>query len=384
MRILLVSMRSIHFYRWVDQLKGQGHEILWFDIRSGGTIVPALEGIEQIVDWKLRWNFPARYWIKVKFPWLYNFLDRFNSRSLEKSVENVLDNFKPDLVHSFAIYVSCAPILNVMKRRPRLKWVFSSWGSDLFFMEKNREGLKEIEEVLERMNYMFNDCHRDKKIAIKNGFNGKSLGVYPGGGGYDLDACKAIELGHKKRKLILVKGYQARHGQAIPVLQAILKLALKLASFEIVFFGTDPEVIQFYKNLIRKSALNISFLGSISHDELLKLYGRALIYLGNSESDGMPNTLLEAICLGAYPVQSNPGGATEEIITDKLNGRLIHDPHSVADIAEIMEWVIEHKDEVEKGVEYNNAFLRPALSFKNIQSSVLAQYNRIEEEILKK
>jgi glycosyltransferase involved in cell wall biosynthesis len=62
--------------------------------------------------------------------------------------------------------------------------------------------------------------------------------------------------------------------------------------------------------------------------------GKSLIYIGNNISDGMANTLLEAIVMGAFPIQSNPGGVTEEIISNNVNGLLIHNPESVIEIEE--------------------------------------------------
>ena len=57
----------------------------------------------------------------------------------------------------------------------------------------------------------------------------------------------------------------------------------------------------------------------LSHSDILTIMGKSLLYIGNSISDGMPNTLLEAIVMGAFPIQSNPGKVTEEIIEHKMS-----------------------------------------------------------------
>ena len=46
----------------------------------------------------------------------------------------------------------------------------------------------------------------------------------------------------------------------------------------------------------------------------------------------MSNTLLEAIVMGAFPIQLNPGGVTSEIIENGNNGLLIENPDSVLGI----------------------------------------------------
>ena len=51
---------------------------------------------------------------------------------------------------------------------------------------------------------------------------------------------------------------------------------------------------------------------------------KSFVYIGNSISDGMPNTMLEAMTMGAFPIQSNPGGVTEEIVENEVNGLLLN------------------------------------------------------------
>ena len=64
MKILLLSMHSIHATRWIENLKESGHELYWFDITGKGTI-QTLEEVTQIANWKKR-----------KFPYIsvFNFL----------------------------------------------------------------------------------------------------------------------------------------------------------------------------------------------------------------------------------------------------------------------------------------------------------------------
>ena len=46
MKILMVSMPTLHFFRWSNQLKDVGHEVYWFDIT--GMSVPVA---------KINWSF---------------------------------------------------------------------------------------------------------------------------------------------------------------------------------------------------------------------------------------------------------------------------------------------------------------------------------------
>jgi hypothetical protein len=46
----------------------------------------------------------------------------------------------------------------------------------------------------------------------------------------------------------------------------------------------------------------------------IRNHGQSILHIGNSISDGMPNALLEAMGMGAFPIQSNPGKVSEEVI----------------------------------------------------------------------
>lgn len=334
----MVAIPSLHFFRWTSQLKDSGHEVYWFDITGMSKQSERLSWVAQKVNWKLKYNYPGRIFIKSYFPKIYRFLQKFNEYDTAIVFEKYLKEIQPDIVHSFALYVSCTPILSIMNKYQKQKWIYSSWGSDLFYFQNNPKYLKEIKNVLPRVDYVFTDCNRDYEIAKKYGFKGDFLGVFPGGGGFDLAEIENYKLPFEERKTILIKGFQGRSGRAINILKAIQNLQKELNNFEIVVFGADPELIKYFHNSILNAWKNISIVGKIQHEEVLELMGKTLIYIGNSNSDGIPNTLLEAICADVFPIQSNPGGASAEVIQHGVNGLLIED---CEDVNEIKEKIIE-------------------------------------------
>ena len=376
----MVSMPSIHFYRWVNQLKETEHEIYWFDVTGSGINAKLIDWVTQITDWKLRSDFIGRTFIKKYFPYLYNKIKQINERDLALSFEKALQNIKPDVVHSFALYVSCVPIKEVMKKHRKLRWIYSSWGSDLFYFQNEPSYLKDIKRVLPRVDYMFSDCKRDAKIAKQYGFKGKMLGVFPGGGGYPVSSMKENLQPLQYRNTILIKGYQGRSGRAINVLQAIRKLKDQLSSYNIVVFGADSEVIHFVNTNKLAEWKNLTTYKKIPHNSILDLMGKALIYIGNSNSDGMPNTLLEAIIMGAFPIQSNPGGATAEIIEHKKNGLLIDNPESIEEISSLILYAIDDSQMIKKAMAMNME-ISQNITFEKIRKGVLEAYKKVENNL---
>lgn len=380
MKILMVSIPSLHFFRWSEQLKDSGHEVYWFDITGMSQPVERIKWVSQKTAWKLRWNYPGRFFVKSKFPSIYHWIQKRNEKDAAKVFEAYLNEIKPDVVHSFALYLSCTPIISVMEKYTNLKWIYSSWGSDLFYFQNNLKYLADIKRVLPRLNYLFTDCQRDYEIAKKYGFEGEFLGVFPGGGGFDLVETEKYKIPINKRKIIAIKGFQGRSGRAIPVLKALILIKKQLEDFELVVFGASQEIKTYVQESVLKDWKNLTILGTISHNEVLQLMGRSLVYVGNSDSDGIPNTLLEAIIMDVLPIQSNPGGATTEIIQHGMNGLLLDDPEDAEAIKQVVLDAISDRFFIEKAIQYNSERIKPKLDFQLIKHQVINKYNLITQE----
>jgi glycosyltransferase involved in cell wall biosynthesis len=373
-------MNSIHFQRWTEQLKDSGHEIHWFNVRDGG-FSEKLYWVNQIVGWKQKFpNLRGRAFVKKRFPWLYEKFKFLIENNTAKAFEKALLEIKPDVVHSFVLYISCTPILKVMQKHLDIKWIYSSWGSDLFYFQHKEDYLANIKNVLRRVNYLFADCKRDVKLAKKYGFKGDVLGVFPGGGGFSFKETDIFIKPVLDRNTILVKGYQGRSGRAIQVIKALELISDEIKNFSIVVFGTNPEVENYITKQRLSEVLSIKTLLSkdfLPHKDILKLMGDALIYIGNSNSDGMPNTLLEAMIQGAFPIQSNPGGATAEIIEHGINGFLIEDCEESNSIAQLIKNAINNPNLINSAFVINQEKIKPNYNRTLIIDQVISKYDSI-------
>lgn len=375
----MVSMASLHFFRWTEQLKDSGHEVYWFDILDSGFPSERISWVHQIVGWKLRWDFPGRYFLKNKLPFSYKFIQKINERNTAEIFKKKLLEIQPDVVHTFAMNIAGIPITPVMFKYENVKWILSSWGSDLFYLTNNSEYRNKVKSILPRVNYLFTDCNRDYTTARELGFKSSYLGVYPGGGGYNLKECDNYLKPLEARKIILIKGFQGELGRCFQVLKALEMMSFELSNYKLVIFGTDKEVINYVNSNNGIKFYNITIYEKITHEHVLKLMGEALIYIGNSITDGLPNTLLEAIIMGAFPIQSNPGNATAEIIKDGVNGLLINDCDDIIEIKSKIERAINDKDLLINAFHYNMN-LRDQFEFNFLSKSVLKKYKDIENE----
>jgi glycosyltransferase involved in cell wall biosynthesis len=383
MKILMVSMFSNHFFRWTEQLRGSGHEIYWIDVYDSNTKVEKIDFVHQIIGWRNKIEYPGRYWIKQYIPKLYNLISRINQRELAQIFESKLLEIKPDLVHSFVMYSACVPIYKVMQKYSNIKWMFSAWGNDLFFYQNDRQRLLDMKLVLPELDYMFADCERDFAIAKKLGFKGEFQGVFPGGGGYKFEYYDPYIKSFSERKIILIKGYQHKFGRCNKVLEAVSTIQNQLSNYEIIVFAASPLVLDYAKKMNLNDWKNLTIHGQLAHSEVLRLMGKSLIYIGNSISDGMPNTLLEAIIMGVFPIQSNPGGATAELINDGENGFLISNPENADGIRNLIVTAISNVKVMEMGVANNYKKIKPTLKREFIKQQVINKYLMIEKSINK-
>lgn len=370
-------MFANHFFNWTNQLKDAGHEVFWIDVFDNGEKVDNINWVHQTVNWKRKINYPGRQTFKKKFPKIYKGIQSFNERKLSDIFEEKLKEIQPDVVQSFVLFSACAPILQVMNKYPNLKWIYSAWGNDLFYFQNEPDYLKDIKQVLPRVNFMFADCTRDYEIAKQYGFVGIFLGAFPGGGGYEFELENEIKP-VKERQVILIKGYQNLFGECIPVLKAIQQIKPKLADYDIVVFGAEEETVRYVETSDLVNYQNFTLFENIGRREVMILMGKSLIFIGNSISDGMPNTLLEAIIMGSFPIHSNPGSVTEELIKDQKNGFLIQDPLNVDQIAKLILNAIDDISFIEQAVEFNFRKIKPKLEREYVRQEVLQKYELVE------
>lgn len=382
----MVSIPSLHFFRWADQLKDSGHEVFWFDISGMAVKSDKLSWLHQKVNWKLKYNFPGRIFAKTHFPKTYKFLQRYNEYETAAVFEKYLSEIQPDAVHSFALQLSGLSILPVMNKYRSVKWIFSSWGSDVFYSKEIGIEDNKAEECFKRIDYLITDCNRDYKITLEKGFMKTFLGVFPGNGGVNFDTIPS-ELNDSQRKIILIKGYNDEIGRGINIVKAFDEELISLVeNYEVVIFGAD-ETIQKYiaqNNRFNKLKCTLYLKNNfISNVDLISLMGTSYIYIGNSLSDGIPNALIEAMGMGAFPIQSNPGRVTEEIIENGVNGFLINDAEDIAEIKRLIIKAINNKKIITRALLYNIENVRNKYDRVKVREQILKLYGEIACEINK-
>lgn len=370
-------MPSIHVLRWIENLKDKGHELYWFDVLDRGPL-ENLDYVRQFVDWKKR-KYPyikGEYFLRKKMPSVYDKIIPYFEVSANEGFEKVIQEIKPDIVHSFELHYCSYPILKAMNKNPGIKWIYSCWGSDIFRHQILKNDIQKIESVLNRVNFLITDCERDYDLAKKYNFNGVFLGALPGGGGYNITDIQTSFQDIESRKLILIKGNHNETGRALYTLKAIKKIIDLLDDFHIAVFSAGEKVREFIKSDSKLEG-KIKIIEGINQSELHNYFGKAFLYIGNNFSDGMPNSLLEALLLGVIPLQSNPGNATKELIGKKYFGEIINDPENSDEIAEKILCLIRNKDNNVQFAKSNHLKAIEDYNYERIRDSINNLYSTV-------
>ncbi|WP_152287207.1 glycosyltransferase [Flavicella marina] len=384
MKILFVCMQYIHSARWINQLKDSEHEIYVFDCLDK-PIHEELLWTNTITNWSKRKKsyVKGEYFLRKKMPAIYEKIQPFLEVTPAEKLIEIISEIKPDLVHSLEMQSESYPVLKARKNI-EFNWAYSCWGNDVFYYQDKKFHTKKIIKALGKIQYHFLECERDKKLITAINSHAEILGVnFPGGGGYDLKKYNSYKHPLNDRNLIIIKGYHHKFGRALRVLDALEQHIDLIADMDIYVYSAHEVVIARIKELNEKYGLTIGYssrYNQISHEELLEKFGAARIAIGNNISDGVPNTLLEAIILGAFPIQSNPGGASEDFIENGVNGLLIDNPEDVNEIARLIKRALESGELLESATEKNNEIAKK-LDYNLVKTNVQKAYSKIAAEL---
>jgi hypothetical protein len=238
MKILFISMPSVHVIRWIENLKDTPYELYWFDVLGRGKL-ETLDSVCQYTDWKKRKILPIKgeYFLSKKAPFIYEKIVPFLEVTANEALEKIILEIQPDIIHSFEMQSCSYPILKTMRKYPEVKWLYSCWGNDLYYYQQFPDHLKKIKEVLKRVDFLHTDCQRDYVLAKGLGFLGTHVGVIPGGTGYKLDELQTYKLPIGQRKIILVKGYEHQLGRGLNVIKALHAIQERIQNYEVMVLG---------------------------------------------------------------------------------------------------------------------------------------------------
>jgi hypothetical protein len=99
MKILIVSMPSIHVVRWIENLQDSEHELFWFDVLNRGNL-NTIDSVCQYTNWKKRKtpHIKGEYFLSKKAPTFYQKIRQFLEVTENEALTAVITKIQPDVV----------------------------------------------------------------------------------------------------------------------------------------------------------------------------------------------------------------------------------------------------------------------------------------------
>jgi glycosyltransferase involved in cell wall biosynthesis len=315
--------------------------------------------------------------------WLGPLTVRRSSQRLRSFIERV----KPDLIHAMRIPYEGMLAADALRLRSSFhselrshrpdalsgaRLIVSVWGNDFTLHAPSSRLMSQYtRSTLQSTNALHADCQRDIRLAREWGLDpSKPSLVAPGNGGIRLDVFHPNSKPVDEPIIINPRGFRpyVRNDAFFKAIPLVLAKQPD-AKFICTSMAGESQAIQWIKELGIGHAVEL--LPLLPHAQMAQTFRRAQIIVSPSIHDGTPNTLLEGIACGCFPVAGDLE-SIREWITPNENGLLFDstNPQSIADAIVV---AIENKDLRKKAAEFNQEIISTRAEY-NINMSKVEQF----------
>lgn len=254
-------------------------------------------------------------------------------RRSSKKLRAFIERVKPDLIHAMRIpyegMLTSAAVRGTANGAP---FIVSCWGNDFTLHARSSRLMSQhTRETLQTAQAFHADCYRDIRLAKEWGLDdSKPTLVAPGNGGIRTDIFHPVPQPVREPVIINPRGVRpyVRNDNFFKAIPQVLEEHPE-ARFICAVMAGEPQAIQWIKQLDIANAVEL--LPPLPHAEMARAFHHAQIVVSPSVHDGTPNSLLEGMACGCFPVAGDLE-SIREWITPHENGLLFdsNDPSSIA------------------------------------------------------
>ncbi len=372
-KILVVGMAdSIHLARWLEQFETQNYE---FTIVSSSPHRRVHPKINRLISKEFE---PGASTYKMPFisrhlslpMWLLD-------RALDDFLRGGLIFFfaqrtNPSFIHVNELQNAGYATLKALKLARGIEFpkIFSTnYGSELVWFQKFPKHKQRLIDLLAASTAFSAECSRDYRLAKELGFSGLEMPIMPVAGGGRFNASKTFA-----RKTIAIKGYQNSWGRALTVLEVVESEQELLKDYRIEIFSCNRSVMRRARKLRRDTRLDIVShpKGSLSHEHMMTLFARSIMYIGFSMSDGISTSMIEAMANGAIPIQTCTSCA-EEWVSHEESGFILS-PDDKDGLRAAIRSIVSGEFDLDSAREMNRRVIAEKFDPDKLKKVALGQY----------
>jgi len=256
-----------------------------------------------------------------------------------RAMTALIHDLKPDLVHAMRLPFEGFLAAAAVKTVPLL---ISIWGNDFtLFADRSRRLGELADAALLRADGLHCDCRRDLKAAFARGFSQtKPWRVLPGNGGIqtdeyfkakpDPDLLREFGIPEGVPLIVNPRGFRVyiRNDNFFRAIPLVLK-EFPRAFFVATGMAGNPVAERWIRHTHVKNSIRL--LPFINREQLATLFAASQVSVSPGSHDGTPNTLLEAMACGCFPIVGDVSSLREWIANGE-NGLICDetDPRSLA------------------------------------------------------
>jgi glycosyltransferase involved in cell wall biosynthesis len=297
------------------------------------------------------------------------------------------ERIQPDLIHALRIpfegmLASYAP--------EKIPMAVSIWGNDLTLHAGGSARMAALtRRTLKRADGLLADTQRDISLARRWGFaDGNPALTVPGNGGLEIEEITAVrgvvqQVGSQFDHLfpagtplvINPRGFRTgsvRQDTFFAAVPFILERRPSV-SFACAAMAGQREAVRLIERYNLQNKVNL--LPLLPQTDLWGLFARAAVTVSVSQHDGTPNSLLEAMTLGAFPVAGDIE-SIREWITPGVNGLLV-EPDKPQALAEAVLIALDNPDLRARAAECNAQLVAERASAAVVREKVRIFYEGV-------
>lgn len=290
-----------------------------------------------------------------------------------QSLRGFIERVKPDLVHAMRIPYEGMLAADAYTGIPL---IVSIWGNDFTLHAPSTQLMSHYTRwTMQVADGLHADCHRDVRLAREWGFDkDKPDLVTPGNGGIRSDIFYPPASSVEEPMVINPRGFRPyvcneAFFKSIPL---VLEKQPN-ARFIFALMAGESQAIQWTQELGIGHAVEL--LSPLPHSKIAEIFRRAQIVASPSIHDGTPNTLLEGIACGCFPVAGDLE-SIREWITPGENG-LLFDATNPRSIADAIVSVIENKNLRQSAAGLNQNIISARAEYRQNMQRVEEFYEKV-------
>lgn len=294
------------------------------------------------------------------------------TRSARK-LRTVIERVQPDLVHAMRIPYEGMLAADAYNGFP---FIVSVWGNDFTLHAPSTRLMRHYTNwTMQVADALHADCQRDIRLAQEWGLPVKQPTlVVPGNGGIRTDIFYPPETLVEEPVILNPRGFRTyvRNDVFFKAIPLVLR-EIPNARFLCVSMAGEAQAQKWIDELDIADAVEL--LAPMPNQKMAEIYRRAAVLVSPSVHDGTPNTLLEGMASGCFPVAGDLE-SIREWITDGENG-LLTDATDPDRLAESIVRGLKNKNLREQAAGLNAKRIAEGAEYNACMSQASAFYQRV-------